>query len=381
MVFDQSHIFFDGAWGAALAEIMTREALYWAAQISEVLRPHISPSPPQYLTFNFQPANLELIRRLPRVTIEVGAETDLVNLRAIQQLRRRFKQRNDQLQLTVNDLLILYRAIHAITYRPQPELVQEVERLTQNRLARPAALAVLEAINPAQPLNPAIVIPVDASQRVPRDRLYPVTFEVPPDLDLINLHHQVLAALTAYQNANENRAKAFDEFNRWQRTYLGTLAGFGELMRRTKDIASAGQSFSIGVMKLLAHIPTPLQRLLEKVPENFDSLNDLIKGREVFSNVGQVAPGSSLTRFMSAKDDNDKKTLVWGVLTNAQGKMHVTLRDFRPHVGQLVACGHKDLAMRLTQDYLEAYAHGLNKFIADLYRITQAGRETQLARN
>ena len=32
-VFDQSHIFFDGAWGAALAEIMTNEALSWAVYL------------------------------------------------------------------------------------------------------------------------------------------------------------------------------------------------------------------------------------------------------------------------------------------------------------------------------------------------------------
>ena len=30
IAFDQSHIFFDGAWGAALAEIITNEALSWA---------------------------------------------------------------------------------------------------------------------------------------------------------------------------------------------------------------------------------------------------------------------------------------------------------------------------------------------------------------
>ena len=36
--------------------------------------------------------------------------------------------------------------------------------------------------------------------------------------------------------------------------------------------------------------------------------------------------------------------------------------------------------MRITQDYLDAYAHGLNKYIADLQQITQASRETQLVK-
>ncbi len=381
MAFDQSHIFFDGAWGAALAEILTQEALHWAVQMAEsqALRPSVLP--PQCLTFHFQPNELEFIRQAPRVMPEVGAETAAVNLPAIQKLRQHFKQRNDLLQLTVNDLLILYRAIHAVTYRPSPLVVQDLESLTQNRLARPAALSALEAIDPATQTNPAIVIPIDASQRSPRDRLYPVTFEVPPDLDFVNLHQQVLAALAAYHQAGANRAPAFEEFKTLQRSYLGMLAGFGQLLARTKEIAGAGESFSIGVMKLLAHIPTPLQRMLEKVPENFEVLNDLIRGREAFSNIGVVAPGSSLTRFASAKDDNDKKTLVWGVLTDAQGVMRISLRDFRPHVGQLIACGHKDLAARLAQDYLDAYAHGLNRYVQELRRITQASRETILARN
>ncbi|MFN8453277.1 MAG: hypothetical protein U0401_01170 [Anaerolineae bacterium] len=242
-------------------------------------------------------------------------------------------------------------------------------------------MATLEAIDPAQQINPAIVIPIDASQLSPRDRLYPVTFEVPPELDFITLHRQVLAALAAYHGAGANRAQAFEEFKRLQRNYLGALAGFGQLLARTKEIASTGESFSIGVMKLLAHIPTPLQRMLEKIPENFEVLNDLIRGREAFSNIGAVASGSSLTRFTSAKDDNDKKTLVWGVLTDAQGVMRISLRDFRPHVGQLIACGHKEMAARLAQDYLDAYAQGLNRFAQELRRITQASRETQLARN
>jgi hypothetical protein len=140
-----------------------------------------------------------------------------------------------------------------------------------------------------------------------------------------------------------------------------------------------GEGASVGTIKLLAHMPTPLQRLLDQIPGRFDILNDIIKGREVFSNVGAVAPSSTLTRFITAKDDNDKKTLAWGVITDAQGVMRISLRDFRPHVGLLVAIGRKDLAVRIAQDYLDTYAHGLNAYVRDLRRITLASRETRLA--
>ncbi|MEJ2560138.1 MAG: hypothetical protein P8186_28780 [Anaerolineae bacterium] len=151
-------------------------------------------------------------------------------------------------------------------------------------------------------------------------------------------------------------------------------------MSKAKEIALTGESASVGTIKLLAHMPTPLQRLLEQIPGRFDVLNDVIKGREVFSNVGAVAQASTLTRFITAKDDNDKKTLAWGVITDAEGVMRMSLRDFRPHVGMLEAVGHKELATRIVQDYLDTYAHGLNNFVRDLQRITLASRETRFAK-
>jgi len=74
----------------------------------------------------------------------------------------------------------------------------------------------------------------------------------------------------------------------------------------------------------------------------------------VLSNLGAVEKSSSLTRFMTAKDDNVQKQLAWGVMTDANGVMKITLRDFRPHVSVLYDIGHQDLANLLAQDYREA---------------------------
>jgi hypothetical protein len=243
-----------------------------------------------------------------------------------------------------------------------------------------AALSALEALDQTKQLNPTIVIPVDVSPRSPRDRLQPITFEAPlKDLGLLELHQQVVAAWLAYRkDAAGDRGAAYVEFDQLQRTYLATLAGFGQVLGKVKEMALAGESGSMGALKLLAHIPAPLRQLLDKVPERFEVLNDLIKGREAFSNIGAVAPASSLTRFISAKDDNERKTLVWGVITDAQGVMRLSLRDFRPHVGLLAAAGQKALAGRITQHYLDSYAAGLNTFVRELQWITQASRETRL---
>jgi hypothetical protein len=296
-------------------------------------------------------------------------ETTAVDLAAIRALRSRFKERSDLLLLTVNDLLILYRAIHAALYKPAPGLIQQLKQLQRNEATQTAGEAALAAIE-AQTLNPSILIPVNASQWRPRDRVFPMTFEVPlANLNLVALHRQLLEALETYQQTETD--KTFAAFAGLRRSYLGALAGFGEVLNRAKEVAIAGESATVGTIKLLAHLPPALQRLLDRIPNRFDVLNDIIKGREVFSNVGAVVPGSTLTRFMTAKDDNEKKELAWGVITTADQQMHLTLRDFRPHVTTLIEVGHPDVATRIAQDYLNAYANGLNVYVHDLQRITE----------
>jgi hypothetical protein len=381
-VFDQSHIFFDGAWGAALAEILTSEALSWAVYLNSL--PPAQPAKQKLYAapgFHIQSSDYDLISKAPHITAEAGAESDGVNLNAILNLRKFFKQRSDSLQLTVNDLLVLYRAIHAVTYQPDSKLVTELKELTGDNRTKLAAQAALEEIENARRISPAILIPIDASQRSPRERLYPMSFEVPlSDLDFLQLHAQTLHALAAYEHGSGDRASLYEEFDRLQRAYLAALAGFGAVMARAKEVAMLGESTSVGSIKLLAHMPTPLQRLLDNIPGRFDVLNDIIKGREVFSNVGAVAKTSTLTRFITAKDDNDKKTLAWGVITDARGVLRVTVRDFRRHVGMLEAVGQRDLARRLTQDYLAAYVHGLNQYVLDLRRMTITRRATRIAK-
>lgn len=379
-VFDQSHIFFDGAWGSAFAEILTNEALAWAVYLNTLTPATPARKHPYSPQFQLSASEQTLVAQAQHAIREASAEIDVVNLKALLSLRKLFRSRNDLIQLTVNDLLVLYRAIHAVTYRASPELIEELQTLDNQKTSHKAASAALDALRDSRQ-SPAILIPMDASQRSPCERLYPMTFEVPLDeLDLLGLHERTLEALNEYKSTTGNRASTYAQFDDLQRTYLAILAGFGTVLSRAKDIAIAGESVSVGTIKLLAHMPTALQRLLDQVPGKFDFLNDIIKGQEVFSNIGAVAPTSTLTRFITAKDDNEKKTLAWGIISDAKGVMRISLRDFRPHVGLFEAIGRKDVATRITQDYLEAYAGGLNRYVQALQRITLASRETRLAK-
>jgi len=376
LVFDQSHIFFDGAWGTALSEIMTNEALSWARYLS--LLPSPTPSETRIytsLTLQMQTADIDLIQKSPRILAEASAETDEVNLKECVSLRRKFKQRNGLLQLTINDLLVLYRAIHAATYKPSQKLLFEINHLAATQPQIAASLRQL--VEEASRTNPAILIPMDASLKVPHERIYPLNMEVPLiELNLLSLHAQTMKMLAAYEYSTEDRAAIYAGFDHFQRLYLASLAGFGAILNRAKEIAIQGESASVGAIKLLAHLPLPLQHILDKIPERFELLNNILKGREVFSNVGAVVPTSTLTRFITAKDDNSQKQLAWGVMTDAKGIMRISLRDFRPQVATLLSIGRKDLANMITQDYLDSYAEGFNAYVHDLSLIARASRET-----
>ena len=378
IVFDQSHIFFDGAWGTALSEIMTNEALSWARYLS--MLPSPSPAGTRLytsLTLQLQPADIDLVRQAPHVALEAGAETDRVNLKDCFVLRKQFKQRNDLLQLTINDLLVLYRAIHAATYKPSQKLLAELKKLAATKPE--VAASIRQLVEETSRTNPAILIPMDASLKYPRERVYPLNMEIPlAELNLLNLHAQTMKLLSAYEASTEDRAAMYAGFEHIQRLYLACIAGVGAFLSRAKEIAIQGESASVGAIKLLAHLPLPLQHILDKIPERFGLLNNILKGREVFSNVGAVVPTSTLTRFSTAKDDNNQKQLAWGVMTDAKGVMRIHLRDFRPQVAMLLSIGRKDLANLIAQDYLDAYAEGFNAYIRDLSIITLASRETLL---
>jgi len=370
--FDQSHIFFDGTWGAALAEILTNEALSWAAYLN-LLSPAV-PAQTQIFTrldFPLDAVEQHWLEQAHHVAPEAGAENNQINIQACLRLKHYFQQRSDLLKLTINDLLVLYRAIHAATYQPSTSLRQELNKLerTNPEAARRAWQAVIESAN----RNPSILIPVDASKRIPRDRVYPMNMEVPlAELGLLDLHREALELLSTLDTpvGDEKARKAL--FDQLQRRYLATLGGFGTILAKAKSIAVQGESASVGAIKLLAHLPLPVKYLLDNIPARYAKLNNLLKGTEVLSNLGAVAKSSSLTRFITAKDDNDQKELIWGMMTDSQGVMNISLRDFRPYVRALQQIGRMDLACMIAQDYLDQYVQGFNQFVREVTRISLA---------
>jgi hypothetical protein len=370
IVFDQSHIFFDGTEGMALAEILTGEAIAWAAYFDTL--PPVEPAPqlPYHLHLAAEPLLPKFIRLAP---LEVSAENSEIDVKALYALRKLLSRRHPDLKPvnTVNDLLVLYRCHFGPLYRLSAEIENALFELRAQGTAE--AQEVYRLINDmlvkAQGNNPSIVLPMDASALNPRERLRPTTFRN-PFTQLWFIYQQTTAALQAYQAAVT--PAQWTVFTNTRYVLLVQLDHFGQLLQAHKRVALEGDSTSTGTMRLLAHVPDSLLKLLDEIPRRIDVLNEVLKGEEVFSNVGRVARGSSLARFISAKDDNENKTLVWGVLTNDHEVLHLSLRDFRPHVAALQRLGRLDLAELMVRHYLDSFAQGFNYFVARLLEILNA---------
>jgi len=369
MVFDQSHIFFDGVWGMALAEILTGEAISWGVYFAGLPASKPANTPPYSLALNFEPALAEFELA---IKTEVSAESTGVNLHRLYTVCKLLPKRHPALKLTVNDMLILYRCAFGHEYHPSHSLE---DALFEFRMQDDSAAAqkiynlINKIIVKAQAQNPALVIPMEATAAQPRERLYPTTFRN-PFTELWGIYQAAAKALAAYSNSQMQEDWA--RFAGERRALLAQLNYFGQLVRAYKKVALEGGSTSAATIKLLAFLPDSLTKLLDEIPQRIDILNEVLKGEEVFSNMGRVARGSSISRFISAKDDNNNKTLVWAVVTDDQDVLHLALRDFRPHVAALKNVDRTDLAELIAKDYLDKFVAGFNQFTERLDGILNA---------
>ncbi len=342
---------------------MTDSAVHWYQRLTrEGFLAEKSPNPlPLSLSSTPQ---MEALAKPKYHLNEATAESVGIETRQLFRLRKWLLQRG--VRLTVNDLLLLYRFFHSAWYRPSRALIQALEAFDSRATsaeAQAAGQSIQATLTRFHEMNPALLIPMDASNVSPGERVFPTTFRNP----LTEIREKFVIAQDHYRTYRAcpdlDHWLAFDQSRRKLLTYL---KAFGGLMDTLKAVTMRGESFNTATIRLLGHLPASMQNLLDQIPQRIGALNEVIKGNEVFSNVGRVAPGTSLTRFISAKDDGQAKELIWGILTDDQGQMHISLRDFRPFVSQLVALGETELADLLARDYLESYVQGLNRFVAEL---------------
>jgi hypothetical protein len=363
-VFDQSHIFFDGLWGMAVSEMLTNEAIYRQSQLAD-LKPQAPRQSPQSLQLEISDEALQLVQEA-RFAGEAAAQDDGVDVHQLARLRKRLTQRG--IHLTVNDLLLLYRFLYAGEYKLSPQARQAMRAFgAAHPGARDALQAIDDCLTHMKVTNPALLIPMDASNVAPRERIFPTTFRNP----LLKIGAKIAAADQALRAHRETPGQtAWKAFDAARREMLAYLSAFNQVLNALKAVTMRGESFSTANLRMLAHLPASMQNLLDQIPQRVGVLNEIIKGTEVFSNAGRVAPGSSLSRFCSARDDGATKWLIWGILSDDSGKLHISLRDFRPYVPLLLQePGGEKLAELLAREFLHGYVKGFNDFVARLNAI------------
>lgn len=377
-VFDHSHVFFDGTWSLAVAEVLTNTAIQWCKRCMTFTPSQTIPA--QKVPFEASSAFTNAASTLRR-SKEIAAETTIWDNSNIFALRKLLAENGTS--LTINDLLVITRLFHAAHYQPNTSIQEDIDELrkSHNPGEQKAARAISRSLERGRVTNPALLIPVDASPTTPRERIFPITFRNLAD-NLVRIWDDTIDAYQEYRrieppNTPEGLEK-FQEFAKQRKLLMDNLRAFSYILDANKAVAIRGHSFNIAVLKLLVGLPLWLQILLKEIPENFLALNEILRGDEVYSNVGRVAYGSSLSRFMTAKDDGNTKALAWGVMSDDNGRLIVTMRDFRPHVEPLQKSGHEDLAARLAQDYVSAYTTDLIGLVARLSAMLQAETPHQL---
>ncbi len=387
-VFDQSHIFFDAIWGMALSQIMTDGAIELYETFAQI--PIVPPTgmlekaghQKQYSAYQLfmrsNPSFEEEVKvKAYRGRQDVSVENRSVDLAKINELRHLLRPIG--INITVNDILTLYRSIYDPIYAEVVAAGLGVRRKLMSRLdgVLPSGPRKLEAVKLIDDIlmdmkvelgtsNPSLLIPMDASFINPKERLFPTTFRN-PFVEIYTLYRQTRGLyedLLVEYSEDTNRA-----FIEKRKELCKHILGFAEYFGALKRMTMQGESFNTATIKMLAHLPPSMQSTLDMIPQKISALNEIIKGEEVFSNAGQVARGSSLSRFMSAKDDGETKKLIWGIMCDKDGQITISLRDFRKHVPIFIRIGGERLARMLAQDYLDRYARGLNSFVKEMIDI------------
>jgi hypothetical protein len=368
LVFDFSHIYFDGPWAMAVAEIFTNEAARQLHVRKAAQSAALTLQPVITLDLTPTPKIVQSAQKYPYTPAYISAEAS-IPLASLTELRRLLTDRTrSTVNLTINDILVLYRSVFNQRYRMGTELEKQLNNLRKQKEGKALIAAVDDMLKVMVETTPSMLIPIDATRYKPRERVFPSTFRSPFP-DFLSQHDTVLRLLQEMKRKHFGKKEALAEFHKARGEYLSVVDTFGRVMRRYRSIAIEGQSVSIAAIRMIAGLPDSMKRIVDDIPGRFSFVNEAIKGEEVFSNVGRVVPGSSISRFGSAKDDNDKKVLVWGIMTNDQNQLYITLRDFRPPVLNIARAGHDGVAQFITQDFLEGYMTGLEVFVQEIKEI------------
>ncbi len=258
-VFDLSHIFFDGAWGVSLAEILTNEATAWAAYLHTL--------PPA------QPGNL----RPYSPSLELSAQRGKTHPKSASRWPQKSVQRQRPL-ICQPSLNYANSSNNAATCSSSPSTTCSCSTAPSTpsptiptSISSPNCKVYSSKTPPATPPPPpsppstAIQIPPSSSPSMPAATI-PATVS---SRWLSPCRSANSTCSTPTNNCSNCSPPTIPTPKMLKREYLGNLAGFGEVLSRAKEVANAGESASVGSIKLLAHMPAASATTARHHPQPF----------------------------------------------------------------------------------------------------------------
>src|SRR4029078_1484329 len=142
------------------------------------------------------------------------------------------------------------RCDHAATFWPAAEAEQALETLATIQGGPPIAQLYRHQLEQQGEINPAMLIPMDASANDPRLRLYPTTFRNPRPSLLPSLERcdALLARLRRHADAPTRL-----EFERERQALYLELHSYAALLRALKQVTMRGESFTTAALRLMGH--------------------------------------------------------------------------------------------------------------------------------
>ncbi|MBI5509930.1 MAG: hypothetical protein HY903_14335 [Deltaproteobacteria bacterium] len=341
--FDFSHIIFDGVWAITMADRLTRRAqeLFRGEAASRTA----TPVPVKRLDLSGVLVT-DRAERAPRVPAVAYGETTAVDLDTMRALRRRLTDRG--IALSAGDILLLGLFLHHRRHAFGAEAETGLAALEAA-----AAHAVVETIRRTRADErlgvPVPILFMDAAPVDPRQRLFMATWHTVPD-----------DALYAVLEGSAPTSAA---------SVATALAAFARAAEKFRSQLAAGVSPTFAAIGPLKTCPGPFRNAAHRLPLRSAAVRRGVIGDQLFSNLGQMAPGSAITRVSGARGDVGDRGIILTTLTNCRRELFISIRDFRPYVGELCDLGHPDAATVLAQDYVDGYASTTNALVKRLAEI------------
>lgn len=153
-----------------------------------------------------------------------------------------------------------------------------------------------------------------------------------------------------------------------KKDFLRTLNQSLAYLKMLKQIVRQKQNPSSAALSVLVAFSNDTAAI-KLLPTEFGGTTIMKTPYELFSMIGDIVPVKFTSRMMPARENNVSRPLIWSVVLQLGGEYTLILRDSRQPVVDLANAGYEKEAQLITQDTLDVFVSGFNRFMEILIQI------------